>query len=60
MQLNTRITAIEDGLLTLTVQEIPSLKLQAASFEEIPEVVSNAAAEVLGQAAEDFIAEVSY
>ena len=60
MQLNTRITAVEDGLLTLTVQEIPSLKLQAASFEEIPEVVSNAAAEVLGQAAEDFIAEVSY
>jgi hypothetical protein len=60
MQLNALITAVEDGRLSLRIEELPDLVVDAKRYEEIPDTVSEAAAQLLGRQPEDFTVEILY
>ena len=60
MYLNARITAVEDGRTVLSVAELPPLDVQASNYEEIPDVVSRAAAELTGREPENFTVDLQF
>lgn len=60
MRLTARIKKAADGRLELRVVELPELEAQARKFEDIPNVVSDAAAGLTGRPGQDFEVEGGY
>jgi hypothetical protein len=60
MRLTARIKEATDGLLTLRVEELPTLVVHARSVIEIPEAVGSAAAQLLHRPKEDFEVELHF
>ncbi len=60
MRLTAHIKKATDGHLDLRVVELPELKAQARTCEEIPDAVRDAAAKLTGRPAQDFAVEVRY
>ena len=60
MHLSARITTVEDGRFSLSIEELPALTVRTRKYEEIPEAVSKAAAEALGREPGDFIVDILF
>lgn len=60
MRLTVRIRKATDGRLDLQVVEMPELEVVVRKFKEIPEAVTDAAADVTGRPKDDFEVEVGY
>ncbi|MDR6794617.1 hypothetical protein J2W89_003799 [Pseudarthrobacter oxydans] len=60
MKLTTRIKSATDGKLSLDIEELPALEVDAKNVGEIPEAVQAAAARLTGRDKSEFIIEVRY
>ena len=60
MRLTAQIKTAADGWLDLRVVELPELRAHAGKFDDIPDVVGDAASRLTGRPGHDFDVEVRY
>jgi hypothetical protein len=60
VRLSAHINNAADGRLEFRIVELPELEAQARKFENIPNVVSDAAAGLTGRPGQDFEVEGGY